>query len=80
MTDIDPTTDTIKQAPEEAVDSVEKHVASIRHSVRRDLRAGKDWACARRDSLVRRARDKPVKTAAYAVGAGLLMGMLLRRR
>jgi len=52
---------------------------SIRQAVREDMDHGRQWARARieatRDAMV----DRPLATAAYAVGAGVLIGLLLRR-
>ena len=51
----------------------------LRQAIREDLGQGRDWA----DERARRARsviqDEPVRAAAYAVGVGILIGLLLRR-
>jgi ElaB/YqjD/DUF883 family membrane-anchored ribosome-binding protein len=52
---------------------------SVRQAVRDDIAQGRDWARAKaeitRDAIV----EQPLKSALYAVGVGVLIGLLLRR-
>lgn len=52
---------------------------SIRQSLRQDLSAGRAWAGTARVQTERAIRAQPVRAAAYAAGAGLVLGLLLRR-
>ncbi len=53
--------------------------AGLREAVRSDIESGRDWA--RERAAVARARieDKPMKATVYALGIGVLIGLLLRR-
>ena len=51
----------------------------IRKAVRSDLHDGKQWAADRAERTRDAIRDEPMKTALYAVGLGVLIGLLLRR-
>jgi ElaB/YqjD/DUF883 family membrane-anchored ribosome-binding protein len=51
----------------------------IRKAVRSDLHQGKQWATDRAEQTRDAIRDEPMKTALYAVGVGVLIGLLLRR-
>lgn len=53
--------------------------AGLRRAVRSDLETGRDWA--RERALLARTRieEAPLKTTAYALGLGVLIGLLLRR-
>lgn len=51
----------------------------IRKTVRSDLHQGKQWAADRAELTREAIRDEPMKTALYAVGVGVLIGLLLRR-
>jgi len=51
----------------------------IRKAVRSDLHQGRLWADERASQTRELIRDKPMKTALYAIGAGVLIGLLLRR-
>ncbi|RZJ16668.1 MAG: hypothetical protein EON91_12210 [Brevundimonas sp.] len=57
----------------------EGHAPSIRQSLRSDAEAGRAWARERaqltRDSI----RESPRKATLYAVGVGILMGLLIAR-
>ena len=52
---------------------------SIRQAVRDDIGDGRDWARSRAESARGAIRDEPLKAAAYAVGLGVMIGLLLRR-
>ncbi len=52
---------------------------SIRQAVREDLGQTRDWARSRAASTREAIVDEPIKAALYAVGAGVLIGLLLRR-
>jgi hypothetical protein len=52
---------------------------SIRRALRSDLGAGRNWANAKRRDLEDAIRAEPGRAALYAVGAGVLFGLLARR-
>ena len=54
-------------------------VTSVRQAVREDIDHGREWARARVARTRDVIQDQPLKTTAYAVGLGVLIGMLLRR-
>lgn len=51
----------------------------IRKAVRSDLHQGRLWATGHAEQTRELIRDNPTKTALYAIGAGVLIGLLLRR-
>ena len=53
--------------------------AGIRQTVRSDIATGRDWA--REQAFMARSRieEEPLKTTAWALGVGVLIGLLLRR-
>ena len=51
----------------------------IRQTVRSDIDHGRQWATERAEQTREAIRDQPMKTALYAVGLGVLIGLLLRR-
>jgi ElaB/YqjD/DUF883 family membrane-anchored ribosome-binding protein len=51
----------------------------IRKAVRSDLHRSRLWADERAARTREVIRDRPMKTALYAIGAGVLIGLLLRR-
>lgn len=57
----------------------DRHAPSIRQSLRHDAEAGRAWAREQtqlaRDSI----RESPRKTTLYAVGVGVLLGLLIAR-
>ena len=56
-----------------------QHTESLRRAVREDLEHGRDWANARTKHARDAIRDEPIRATAYAVGIGVLIGLLLRR-
>jgi len=52
---------------------------SVRQAVREDLAESRQWARQRGELARETIRDQPLKTAAYAVGLGVIIGLLLRR-
>ncbi len=52
---------------------------SVRRAVREDLHEGRLWARAKADATREAIVEQPLKTALYAIGAGVLIGLLLRR-
>ena len=52
---------------------------SIRQAVREDLGEGRAWARRRSELTQDAIRDEPLKAVVYALGAGVLIGLLLRR-
>ena len=51
----------------------------LREAVRSDIETGKDWARERAFLARTRIEEKPLKATVYALGVGLLIGLLLRR-
>lgn len=54
-------------------------VTSVRAAVREDIREGRAWMRGRAARAREAVENEPLRTAAYAVGAGVLIGLLLRR-
>lgn len=52
---------------------------SVREAVREDLADGREWARERGQRVQETIRDQPIATAVYAVGLGVIIGLLLRR-
>lgn len=82
--DIDDTTDSMSARLSGRADTLLEDRAferpeSLRSAIRDDLADSREWAGER----ARRARsviqDEPIRAAAYAVGIGILIGLLLRR-
>lgn len=53
--------------------------AGLRRAVRADLEGGRDWARQRAERARNRIADRPMQTTLYALGAGVLIGLYLRR-
>lgn len=53
--------------------------AGIRETVRSDIATGRDWARERASMARTKIEDKPLKATVYALGVGVLIGLLLRR-
>lgn len=51
----------------------------LREAVRSDLETGKDWARERAFLARTRIEEQPLKASVYALGIGVLIGLLLRR-
>ena len=51
----------------------------LRQAVRSDIQTGRDWARERAFLARARIEDKPLKATVYALGVGVLIGLLLRR-
>lgn len=51
----------------------------LRQAVRSDLQTGRDWARDQAFSARTRIEEKPLKATTYALGLGVLIGLLLRR-
>lgn len=54
-------------------------VTSVRQAVRDDAALVRDKVAGRVDSARDTIRDQPMKATLYALGVGVLLGMLLRR-
>ena len=52
---------------------------SLRQAVRDDLDNGRQWARHTAEATREQIVEEPLKAALYAVGAGILIGLLLRR-
>lgn len=52
---------------------------SVRKAVREDLGQGRQWARAKADAARDAIVEQPLTTTLYAIGAGVLIGLLLRR-
>jgi len=55
------------------------HEEGLRRAVKSDLRSGRDWARERADLARTGIVESPVKATVYALGLGVLIGLLLRR-
>ncbi|AQR62121.1 hypothetical protein BZG35_11050 [Brevundimonas sp. LM2] len=57
----------------------EARAQGLRQAVRNDVDAGRDWA--REQAAVARGRieEEPLKASLYALGIGVVIGILLRR-
>lgn len=51
----------------------------LRQAVRSDIETGRDWARERAFLARTKIEDKPLKATVYALGVGVLIGLLLRR-
>ncbi|WP_396593437.1 hypothetical protein [Brevundimonas sp. R86498] len=51
----------------------------LRGAVRSDFENGRDWARQRAERARVRIADRPVESTVYALGVGVLIGLLLRR-
>ena len=51
----------------------------LRQAVKSDLQTGRDWARERAFHARTRIEEKPLKATVYALGVGVLIGLLLRR-
>ena len=52
---------------------------SVRRAVREDIDEGRQWARARAEAARDAITDQPMVSTLYALGAGVLIGLLLRR-
>lgn len=52
---------------------------SVRQAVREDLTHGKEWAQMRAEAARDAIVDQPMKSTLYALGIGVLIGLLLGR-
>ncbi len=53
--------------------------SGLRQAVRSDIGTGRDWARERADLAKARIEEEPLKATLYALGVGVLIGVLLRR-
>lgn len=51
----------------------------LRGAVRSDIENGRDWARHRAEQARSHIADRPVEATFYALGVGVLIGLLLRR-
>lgn len=51
----------------------------LRQAVRSDIETGRDWARERAFLARSKIEERPLKATAYALGVGVLIGLLLRR-
>lgn len=54
-----------------------KPVASIRAAVREDVGEGRLWVVQRADRAREAVQDQPIRASLYALGVGVLVGLLL---
>lgn len=52
---------------------------SLRRAVRDDLRKGRSWADGRVEAARDQIRQAPTRALAYGLGAGVIVGLMLRR-
>ena len=53
--------------------------SGLRRAVKSDAEAGRDWAQHRAAEARARIEEEPLKAAVYALGIGVVIGLLLRR-
>lgn len=53
--------------------------AGLRRAVRSDIESGRDWARQSAERARTRIEEEPLKASFYALGVGVLIGILLRR-
>ena len=51
----------------------------LRQAVRSDIETGRDWARERAFLARNKIEERPLKATVYALGVGVLIGLLLRR-
>ena len=51
----------------------------LRDAVRSDIETGRDWARERAFMARTKIEEKPMKATLYALGVGVMIGLLLRR-
>jgi hypothetical protein len=51
----------------------------LHEAVREDARAAQEWSRARAERLRRAVEDEPVRATLYALGLGVVIGMLMSR-
>ena len=51
----------------------------VHEAMREDARAARDWSRARTERLRRAVEDEPVKATFYALGLGVVIGLLIAR-
>jgi len=51
----------------------------VREAVREDAMAARDWSRTRAERLRRAVEDEPMKATLYALGLGVVIGMLIGR-
>ena len=51
----------------------------LRQAVRSDIETGRDWARERAFLARNKIEERPLKATGYALGVGVLIGLLLRR-
>lgn len=56
-----------------------RRVASVRRALREDLARGRAWGQARADQARLAVETEPLRATLYALGAGVVLGLLLRR-
>lgn len=57
----------------------DRHPPSIRQSLRHDAEAGRAWARERTQLARESIRESPRKATLYALGVGVLLGLLIAR-
>ncbi len=82
--DIDDTTDTMSARLSGRADAILEgrsfgQTGSLRQAIGDDLADGRDWAAERAGRARTVIQEEPIRAAAYAVGFGILIGLLLRR-
>lgn len=78
MTSSEAAYDPAHAALEDGVDHPARE-QGLRGAVRSDLEHGRDWARQRAERARGRIADRPVESTLYALGVGVLIGLLLRR-
>ncbi len=60
-------------------DAVNAGKRSLRRAIRDDLRKGRFWADGRVEAARDQIREAPTRALAYGLGAGVFVGLMLRR-
>ena len=82
--DVDDTRDSISSRLSRQADAIlsggtDDRPERLRQAIRDDLGQGCHWAAEQAGRARSVIRDEPIRAAAYAVGIGILVGLLLRR-
>ncbi len=78
-TDLNAPSQRLSRQADSILDEADARLNSLRARVRADLHEGRVWAEQRTDRAREAIQEEPLRAAAYAVGIGVLIGLLLRR-
>jgi ElaB/YqjD/DUF883 family membrane-anchored ribosome-binding protein len=78
-TDLNAPSQRLSRQADSILDEADARLNSLRARVRADLHEGRVWAEQRTDQARAAIQEEPLRATAYAVGIGVLIGLLLRR-